>query len=439
MEQDIYLNVRIADKLVGNLFPPSEESNFLYFRYDPQWIQNGFAISPHIPLGATRVAGVTITRFLENLFPEGEALELVLERFRLSKSNTFGIIKLLGGETTGALQFFINNAEPTKTSFRFLPVSELANRLDHRANQNLIIWDDKPRLSVTGIQDKLPVTILSNGKMGFGEGEMASTQIIKFQRLHNEAPHLVLNEFFCMKLASNIGLPVADIQYHLIGNHPALIVKRFDRQLINDNVVERKHIIDGCQALNLAPSYKYEQQFGSSRDVEHIRDGVSMPKLIKFCQHAKVPAVAILKLLNWQIFNLIISNMDAHGKNISFYMDKSGIEVAPYYDLVNISMYPTFEQSFAMAIGDEFNPKNIHAYQLAQFAADCNIHFELLTKQIMLLTTKTLSVLDELPLNLVALSKNEITFIKQLKQNITTSAKRLISEAKNIKQFQSEF
>lgn len=54
----------------------------------------------------------------------------------------------------------------------------------------------------------------------------------------------------------------------------------FDRRILPDNSgVLRRHVIDGCQATNLPPSYKYEREFGDEGDGIYIRDGVPFPKL----------------------------------------------------------------------------------------------------------------------------------------------------------------
>lgn len=46
---------------------------------------------------------------------------------------------------------------------------------------------------------------------------------------------------------------------------------------------------DGCQTLNLPPDYKYERNFGSSRDVAHIREGLSFQKLFSFADQCENP------------------------------------------------------------------------------------------------------------------------------------------------------
>ena len=106
-------------------------------------------------------------------------------------------------------------------------------------------WD----VSVAGVQDKLNVFIDNAGNLGFGDGSLCSTHILKFEK--KNCPNLVLNEFFCMTLSTAIGLPTAEVAFRRFGSHPALIVKRFDRKYVSDDSkVLRRHVIDGCQALN---------------------------------------------------------------------------------------------------------------------------------------------------------------------------------------------
>lgn len=116
------------------------------------------------------------------------------------------------------------------------------------------------RFSVAGVQEKLLVLIRPDGAMGFGEGELASTHLLKFGK--DPEMHLVLNEYLCMRLARAVGLPVADVALERFGE-PVLAVRRFDRQWQGDRVL-RLHIIDGCQLLDLPPKFKYERPFPST-------------------------------------------------------------------------------------------------------------------------------------------------------------------------------
>jgi len=62
-----------------------------------------------------------------------------------------------------------------------------------------------------------------------------------------------------MKIAKRCGLNVANVELKRYGKHQALLVDRFDRQFISMSNVKRRHVIDGCQALNLSPDDKYER------------------------------------------------------------------------------------------------------------------------------------------------------------------------------------
>ena len=108
--------------------------------------------------------------------------------------------------------------------------------------------------------------------------------------------------------------------------------------------------------LDLPPTYKYERPFGKSGEGARIRTGVSLPKLFAASRICRIPALAIRDLLNWTLFQMLIGNSDAHGKNISFFVGKSGIDVSAKLRSFesSTSMAMSFERDFAMAVGDEF-------------------------------------------------------------------------------------
>lgn len=362
------LDVYLGEKIIATLTLENEQLNWQYTQH---WLQAGYAISPHLPLSDI-IPTMNTQRYLRNLFPEGNGLEVLLSSFHLSRSNTFGLIGALGIDTPGVLCFVPHNKSlPTKTSFRKLLPDEMENRLRTRDEFPLIVWDGKPRLSVAGVQDKINVVLSPDDELGFGEGRLCSTHILKFEK--QKSSNLVLNEYMTMRLAKHCGLQVANVNLLRFGEFPALLIERFDRKLITMKSVKRRQVIDGCQALNLPPEYKYERNFGSSRDVAHIREGASFAKIFDFANKCINPAETKSEILDWVLFNLLVYNYDAHGKNISFFVNSHGISLAPFYDLVNINLYPEFEHEMAMGIGDEFEGTAIQAYQLADFAESCQL------------------------------------------------------------------
>ncbi len=420
------LVVYLAGNAIADLRLQADE---LHWHYRPGW-QQGFAVSPHLPLDGP-IPPLNVQRFLRNLLPEGNGLDALLQSFRLSKNNTFGLIRALGADTPGALTILDQDTVwPEHGEFRPLPTKELTERLNQRERCGLVIWDGKPRLSVAGVQDKLNIVVLPDGRLGFGEGRLCSTHILKFEK--QQQAHLVLNEYITMTLARACGLQVADVELLRFGTNPALLVKRFDRRMLSDQAVQRRHMIDGCQALNLSPEYKYERNFGSGRDVCHIREGASLPRLFAFANACSNPALARQTLLDWVLFNLLVFNHDAHGKNISFFIGKNGLEITPFYDLVNIAMYPDFEQELAMALGDEFDSYAINAYQLADFAETCDLPRKLVATRTRRLATALIKALSALTPP-ASLSDSESHYLARYHTLMIARARHLLAQAAEIR------
>ncbi|MBK8453389.1 MAG: HipA domain-containing protein [Thiofilum sp.] len=420
------LIIEFEGQTVGELvLDPNTDQ--LHLNYDTQWKSNNFALSPHLPLDQ-ELRSINVQRFIRNLFPEGNSFEVLLESYRVSKNNTFGLIRILGHDTASGLVFKSSN-NTIATSFRPLPSDELIERLSQREQHGLVVWDEKPRLSVAGVQDKINVVVKPNGELGFGEGELRSTHILKFEQKRHA--HIVLNEYMMMHLATLIGLPVAEVSLKRFDSSPALLVKRFDRHWISDHKTQCRYVIDGCQALNLPPEYKYERNFGSGRDVKHIREGASLPKLFALTDYSPQPALDKQKLLDQVLFNLCINNFDAHGKNFSFFVASKGLTLTPAYDLVSIAIYPQFDQELAMALGDEFKAQAIHAYQLADFADSCHLPRTLVAKRLQAIASKLLNSLTIATQAFydLALNQSEQDFIAALLELISKQCKYFIAES----------
>lgn len=204
-------------------------------RYKETWIKDGFALSPSLPLDKD-CDQQKAKNFIENLLPEGNGLDDLINYFNISRNNKFALIETIGSETTGSLVFTTNNAaNDMKTSFREITQQELSKRIKDRKNRPLSIWDNKPRLSVAGVQEKLVVSII-NGKYGLADGNLASTHILKFEK---ENENIVLNEFLSLKLAQYVGIDIPNIEILKFDGEQVLKVERFDRKIISDEKIER--------------------------------------------------------------------------------------------------------------------------------------------------------------------------------------------------------
>lgn len=373
------LSVFAASARVGMVEYESLEDRFA-FCYDDAWVQSedGYSISPHIPMRGPAASSGTVRRFLENLLPEGRALDVVASTFQLARNNLYGLLRQIGQETAGALAFVAESPQARPTTRREITPAELKRRMDERAEVPFAVWDGRVRMSIAGYQDKLSV-YLDDGRMYLVEGTLASTHILKPEPIDRRLPMLVANEHYCMTLAKRLGLPVPPVSLLRVPD-PILVVERFDRVREGERV-RRLHVIDGCQALDLPVAYKYERNFGSGRDVRHIRDGVSFERLFSAAELSVEKAVTRMGLLRWALFQYLIGNSDAHGKNISFYCTPVGLALAPYYDLVNVAQYDGLDHEFAMAYGDEFVLDDVRPYDWALFAERIKIPRTLLSRE----------------------------------------------------------
>lgn len=404
------------------------------FTYSDDWKNQRFPISPCIPFSG-QFSPDTITRFLRNLFPEGEAFDLLLSSENVSKNNIYAILKTIGRDTAGVLSFFESAHQQTTTQLRPISEQELIDRLETGSAQELVTWDGKYRLSVAGIQNKLNVYIDSENQLQLADGAFSSTHILKFSSQRHKT--IVVNELFCMRLANELtslgSLMVAKVTFRRFGEHDSLIVGRFDRKRIIGGV-KKRHMIDGCQALDLQPEYKYEQNFGTGRDVKHIRDGVSFSKLFSFARTCSVPAIAIQQLLDWLIFNLIIGNSDAHGKNVSFFVTNNGTTITPFYDLVSVVFEAykneNIDTSLAMAVGDNFDINSITAFDLLSLADELNIKFSLLKKRATFIAEAVLGKSSSLNFDDCTLNKNQTSNIEELRLLVKQRARDLLVQVK---------
>jgi len=148
------LQVKLNDLHIGTISIAGKDEIYK-FEYTDEWEEAGYEISPHLVFGKTISSGV-IKRFLENLLPEGKGLDDLTSFTHISKNNIFGLIQAMGFETSGALCFGkIHN--DTTPIFRPIREKELTQRIDEIESKSIIIWDKKQRLSLAGVQEKLPV------------------------------------------------------------------------------------------------------------------------------------------------------------------------------------------------------------------------------------------------------------------------------------------
>ncbi len=431
---DMDTKVLIGNTSVGSI--AIDENSGWHFNYAPGWRKNGFSLAPCLPLHAPSESHA-VRNFFANMLPENDqSLEHLAQALQISRTNTFGLLLAIRHDLSGALHLQTREESPAVTLFRPIEDEEIASKLDNPINNPIDIWDNRPRLSLAGVQEKINVLKL-NGQWGLGEGRLCSTHILKFDRTDQTSSprHLVLNEYFSMQLARHLGFTVAETELQQFGSHRALVVKRFDRQLKQQNnepAVLRRHLIDTCQALGLPVAYKYERPFGDGRDVADFREGVSLKKLVSLTGHCQSPQDATRNILDWTLFNLLIGNTDSHGKNYSFFVSKQGLAPTPWYDLLNTMLYQgEINTNLAMSIGDVFNPEEVHAFQLLSCATDIGIPAKILVNRLKPLCADIINTIHTITSN-IQMNRAEQAFAKRYTIDILSRCRYFSKESESI-------
>jgi serine/threonine-protein kinase HipA len=343
---DVYLNEDLAGTLA------IDDVMRMRFAYNSNYIdQGGAVISLTMPLSNDDYQDSIVFPFIENLLPEGEVRTLIQKQHKLEEGNFERLIELLGGDVAGAISFQRVNEKPSSSmnaDQQPLGFGELSQLLLNIQDKPFNLQVDEKvgkRLSLAGAQNKLPVIIV-DGEY-FEAGSAPSTHIIKPARKDGRYRSIVYNEYICMKAAKLAGIKVANVALVAVDDQDgieidALVIERYDRYE-ESGVTYRLQQEDLCQIYSIVSSKKYQVSGGPG--FTELFSAISL--------YSQIPVVDDLEALRRIIFNMVIGNYDAHGKNFSFLTGKNGnINLSPAYDLVSTEAYEDLDKSFAMYMDD---------------------------------------------------------------------------------------
>ena len=352
------LEVWLLGQSVGQLI---QADGRLSFSYSPRWLQSPSAqpLSRSLPLRPESFDDKATRPFFAGLLPEGDKRKLVAMALQVSPQNDYALLNGIGGECAGAVTLLEPGQQPTglpsEQYVRWLDDGELIAILDELPRRPMLAGKDGLRLSLAGAQDKLPVVFV-NGHIGLPKQNTPSSHILKPAISAVEGS--VYNEGFCMALAMRLKLSVASTSIRRVADRVYLLVERYDRLRQPDGSLQRLHQEDFCQALGVAPEYKYQNEGGP--DLTQCFD------LIRKATRPCAPQV--LRLLDYVIFNALIGNHDAHAKNFSLIYTRRGTVLAPLYDTLSTAVYANLTDKMAMKIGSKYKFTEVQKQHWEQFA-----------------------------------------------------------------------
>jgi serine/threonine-protein kinase HipA len=218
-----------------------------------------------LPLTAQRYPHGIVRAFLDGLLPEGAARQAIARDFGVRADDTYGLIRAVGRDCAGALVIQPDDepapSRPTTLSAEPLTEAEIADLVANLRSAPLGAGG-RVRISLAGVQEKLLLTRMPDGKWGRPVDGTPSTHILKpeIATLQGTAE----NEAFCMRLAKYLSLSAAAVETTLVNGRKLIIVQRYDRVIHRDGSVQRLHQEDFCQATGVLPDKKYQEDGGPS-------------------------------------------------------------------------------------------------------------------------------------------------------------------------------
>ena len=162
--------------------------------------------------------------------------------------------------------------------------------------------------------------------------------IAKLQE-QGDPPHAPLREYAAMRVALQLGLEVAEVAFHRVGEREALLVRRFDRWMDDQGHTQRRLFASAHTVLRLDTPIRGEPS----------RSYVALAKdMQRFCASRSTDVVPMQREL-WRrmVFNTVCGNGDDHPRNHGFIYQDARWQLAPAFD---IAPHPAYSGVQAMAI-----------------------------------------------------------------------------------------
>lgn len=357
------MDIFFEKHLVGTI--DTAEASAPVFRYAETWrsLTGAFPVSTTMPLSEASFSWENLAPWLINLLPEDtDALRMMARILDVPHTDVLALLARAGRDTSGALSF----AERGSTGETVIPIGSdeaLERILNELPAKPFLAGEEGVSMSLAGVQTKLSVRVLDDGRLGIPIDGTPSSHIVKPDspgRLWGS----VQNEAFCMTLARHVGLPAPNVTTGRAGTRDYLLVERYDR-VREGALLRRTHQEDFCQALGLPPGAKYQHsQYNGLKGsfalmMDRLRELGGGPE--------------ILQLWDMLVFNVLTCNTDAHLKNHSLLISSQGVKLAPIYDVMCADVWPNITRNLALDVGGKRDGAYIEGRHWVREAEACGL------------------------------------------------------------------
>ncbi|WP_312565565.1 type II toxin-antitoxin system HipA family toxin [Comamonas sp.] len=286
--------------------------------------ESSYVSLPHaIPLDQQQLArfkGIAKTTAYEGLHdifrdvkPEGFGLDMLQRRRNVTSLSNLDALEYSPGDAVGALEV-CNNIDEKAC---FFPHSSEAmfkamDDLDPAQSSAHIVNKVEGTISTSLGGERPKMTVLHKGQQW----------IAKFSGRQDD-PTATLREYISMRLAKLCGIDAAEVEYIHRNERGAVLVKRFDRNILPDGKCHRVHFASAATVLGATAA----ERDNPNRTYIGLAMNASRWKVQG--HHAE--------LWRRMAFNVLIGNGDDHPRNHGFLYTPKGWKLAPAYDIAPYS------------------------------------------------------------------------------------------------------
>jgi len=290
------------------------------FQYADQARPNA-ELSLGMPLRAAQYQSPELFPVFQMNLPEGYVLDQLRMRFaKTTRLDPMMLLAMTGGQAgIGRIRLDLPGAD--QATPRSISLTQL---LAHEGSENLFqqLTDDYlTRSGVSGMQPKLLVPEALEAP--FHQAAVTTQELI-VKASGDGFPGLPINEFVCMSIAHEAGIPVAE--FHLSDDHKRFVMRRFDR----DDHGTPLGFEDVAVLMGRAADSKYDSSY----------EKVAIT-LAAYCA-PETRATALAQLFDQIALSCMVGNGDAHLKNFGvLYSDPiaNDVRLSPAYDIVCTTCY----------------------------------------------------------------------------------------------------
>ncbi|MEX3898960.1 type II toxin-antitoxin system HipA family toxin [Paraburkholderia sp. BR10954] len=312
------------------------------FAYDAAWIASpaGRPLSLSLPFtpGNMTHKGPRVLNYFDNLLPDSDAIrKRIAQRYRTETLDAFDLLRAIGRDCVGAVQLLGEDDAPAGVQrIEGTPLSDddIKALLAQTVGKPTLGAPDEPddfRISLAGAQEKTAL-LWHDGQWQRPHGATPTTHIFKLPLglVGNRLADLstsVENEWLCMRILREFGLPVANTEVLSFGQQRVLAVERFDRQMHSSGSwLLRLPQEDFCQVYGVPSHRKYENE-----------GGPGVLDLARILQQSVDARQDLETLLASQILFWMLAAPDGHAKNFSIRLLAGGqYRLTPLYDVMSI-------------------------------------------------------------------------------------------------------